>query len=89
MTTQPTTAPDCLTIQEAASLVGVSVATLYRYRRLGMFPEPNRIGPRLTRWPRTAISAGSLARPLATALAISLSADNLQAHFNEERLCKL
>jgi predicted DNA-binding transcriptional regulator AlpA len=36
---------------QVAYALGVSRATLYNYIRLGRFPEPERDGKRITRWP--------------------------------------
>lgn len=37
--------------QEVLALVGVSRATLHRYRVSGLFPAPVTIGTRTIRWP--------------------------------------
>ncbi|MCY4085557.1 MAG: AlpA family phage regulatory protein [Actinomycetia bacterium] len=45
---------------------GLSRSSLYRLMRLGMFPEPIRVGVRAVRWPASEIEAWLASRPRAT-----------------------
>ena len=48
---------DLLCVQDVAALLGVSTQTIYRYIARGIFPPaPIRIGPRITKWPRSLVT---------------------------------
>ena len=52
--------------QDVLARLGFKTSTLYRLMRLGEFPQPIRIGPRIVRWPESEIEAYLADRPRAT-----------------------
>ena len=51
------TPPELLTAADVAKLCGVSVKTIGRWRRLGILPEPRKLGPKAHRYARDEILA--------------------------------
>ena len=39
-----------ITIAEVVELTGMSVSTIYKYKAMGRFPQPVKIGPHAVRW---------------------------------------
>ena len=57
---QPITIPPAkqlLEVKEVQIITGLSVTTIYKYMREGIFPKPKRIGARAVRWRLTDIEA--------------------------------
>ena len=52
--------------EEVESRCGIGRSTIYRWMRLGRFPEPVKVGPRAVRWPESEIEAWLTTRPRAT-----------------------
>jgi predicted DNA-binding transcriptional regulator AlpA len=48
---------DLLSLEQIASRIGCSVRAIQQYRQRGDFPDPLRVGPRMVRWPASAIEA--------------------------------
>lgn len=48
-TTQPATQKQLLDVQDVKAITGHSVTTIYKYVKLGIFPQPKKCG-RSTRW---------------------------------------
>ena len=49
--------------REVERRTGLSRSTIYRYMRLGRFPEPVRVGPAAVRWPLDEIQEWIASRP--------------------------
>ncbi len=52
--------------RDVLALVGISKATLWRWRKAGEFPAPIRLGPNRVAWRRIEIDEWISSRPLAT-----------------------
>ena len=52
--------------EEVQVRTALSRSSLYRLMRAGLFPEPNRVGPRAVRWRAGEIESFLAARPRAT-----------------------
>lgn len=52
--------------KDVLALVGVSKATLWRWRRDGAFPNPVQLGPNTVGWHREDVDDWLASRPLAT-----------------------
>lgn len=44
-----------LDVRESAAILDVSVPTFWRKVSAGVFPKPIKLGPQLSRWPRSEI----------------------------------
>ena len=55
-----------LDTDDVLRLTKISRSTLWRFRREGSFPEPQRIGMRKLMWRRSAVEAWIAAQPLAS-----------------------
>ena len=52
--------------RDVLALVGISKATLWRWRKADEFPHPIRLGPNLVAWRRGDVDKWLASRPLAT-----------------------
>ena len=52
--------------KDVLSLLGVSKASLWRWRRAGEFPHPIKLGPNTVGWRREIVHQWILSRPPAT-----------------------
>lgn len=53
----PTSVDRLLRLPEVIHLTGLSKATIYRYMKMGDFPDPVQLGKRAVAWRTSAISA--------------------------------
>lgn len=55
--------------KDVLALLGVSKATLWRWRREGVFPHPIQLGPNTVGWRRGDVDEWLASRPVATGAA--------------------
>ena len=49
--------------KEVCRVIGVSRSTLERWRRSGLFPAPQKLGPQVVGWPQATVDEWLVDRP--------------------------
>ena len=52
--------------RDVLAVLGISKATLWRWRRAGQFPDPIQLGPNTVAWRRDEVESWLASRPRAT-----------------------